>query len=61
MSTGQKVPENLYVATKKFLIKSALCIPREHSAFLPDEDSIPSLLSAMSAGDGAEYQEVRFG
>nr|WKF57703.1 Flagellar biosynthesis protein FlhF [Paraburkholderia busanensis] len=61
VSTGQKVPENLYVATKKFLIKSAFCIPRDHSPFVPHDDDIPGLLSAMSARSTAELHEVRFG
>ena len=61
VSTGQKVPENLYVATKKFLIKSAFCIPRDNSPFVPHEDDIPGLLSALSARSTAELHEVRFG
>jgi flagellar biosynthesis protein FlhF len=61
VSTGQKVPENLYVATKKFLIKSAFCIPRDGSPFVPHDDDIPALLSALSARSTAELHEVRFG
>jgi flagellar biosynthesis protein FlhF len=61
VSTGQKVPENLYVATKKFLIKSTFCIPRDNSPFVPHDDDIPGLLSAMSARSTAELHEVRFG
>ncbi|SDQ15667.1 flagellar biosynthesis protein FlhF [Paraburkholderia fungorum] len=61
VSTGQKVPENLYVATKKFLIKSAFCIPRDNSPFVPHADDIPALLSALSARSTAEQHEVRFG
>ncbi|MDR6448210.1 flagellar biosynthesis protein FlhF [Paraburkholderia terricola] len=61
VSTGQKVPENLYVATRKFLIKSAFCIPRDHSPFVPHDDDIPALLSALSARSTAELHEVRFG
>ncbi|MFM0499130.1 flagellar biosynthesis protein FlhF [Paraburkholderia caffeinilytica] len=61
VSTGQKVPENLYVATKKFLIKSTFCIPRDNSPFVPHEDDIPALLSALSARSTAELHEVRFG
>ncbi|CAB3761034.1 flagellar biosynthesis protein FlhF [Paraburkholderia humisilvae] len=61
VSTGQKVPENLYVATKKFLIRSAFCIPRDHSPFVPQEDDVPGLLSALSARSTAEQHEVRFG
>lgn len=61
VSTGQKVPENLYVATKRFLIKSAFCIPRDGSPFVPDDDDIPGLLSALSSRSSAELHEVRFG
>ncbi|PLZ00653.1 flagellar biosynthesis protein FlhF [Burkholderia sp. WAC0059] len=61
VSTGQKVPENLYVATRRFLIRSAFCIPREHSPFVPHEDDIPALLSALSARPGAQAPEVQFG
>ncbi|MGN6666462.1 MAG: flagellar biosynthesis protein FlhF [Trinickia sp.] len=61
VSTGQKVPENLYVATKKFLIKSAFCIPRDGSPFVPHDDEIPALLSALSSRSSAEQHEVRFG
>jgi len=61
VSTGQKVPENLYVATRRFLIRSAFCVPREHSPFVPHEDDIPALLSALSARSGAQPHEVRFG
>lgn len=61
VSTGQKVPENLYVATKKFLIKSAFCIPRDNSPFVPHEDDIPALLSSLSARSTADLHEVRFG
>jgi flagellar biosynthesis protein FlhF len=61
VSTGQKVPENLYVATRKFLIRSAFCIPRDHSPFVPQDDDIPGLLSALSARSTAEQHEVRFG
>lgn len=61
VSTGQKVPENLYVATNKFLIKSAFCIPRDGSPFVPHDDEIPALLSALSSRSSAEQHEVRFG
>jgi flagellar biosynthesis protein FlhF len=61
VSTGQKVPENLYVATKKFLIKSAFCIPRDGSPFVPHDDEIPALLSALSSRSSADLHEVRFG
>ncbi|MEM5318341.1 flagellar biosynthesis protein FlhF [Paraburkholderia sp. JHI869] len=61
VSTGQKVPENLYVATRRFLIRSAFCIPRESSPFVPHEDDIPALLSALSTRSNSQAPEVRFG
>jgi len=61
VSTGQKVPENLYVATRRFLIRSAFCIPRDRSPFVPHEDDIPALLSALSMRSGSQAPEVRFG
>src|SRR5471030_2686618 len=61
VSTGQKVPENLYVATKRFLVKSAFCIPRDGSPFVPQDDDVPPLLSALSARASTELHEVHFG
>ncbi|WP_061165862.1 flagellar biosynthesis protein FlhF [Caballeronia hypogeia] len=61
VSTGQKVPENLYVATKRFLIKSAFCIPRDGSPFVPQEEEVPALLSALSARASTEMHGVHFG
>ncbi|KXU95697.1 flagellar biosynthesis protein FlhF [Caballeronia megalochromosomata] len=61
VSTGQKVPENLYVATRRFLIKSALCIPRDGSPFVPQDDEVPALLSALSARASTELHGVNFG
>ncbi|WP_322010944.1 flagellar biosynthesis protein FlhF [Paraburkholderia sp. J12] len=61
VSTGQKVPENLYVATRRFLVRSAFCVPREHSPFVPHEDDIPALLSALSLRTGSQSPEVQFG
>ncbi|PAJ79462.1 flagellar biosynthesis protein FlhF [Burkholderia ubonensis] len=61
VSTGQKVPENLYVATKKFLMKSAFCVPRDGSPFVPQDEDMPTLLSALTARSTAELHEVRFG
>ncbi|SAL40566.1 flagellar biosynthesis regulator FlhF [Caballeronia arvi] len=61
VSTGQKVPENLYVATKRFLIKSAFCIPRDGSPFVPQDEEVPALLSALSARATTEMHGVHFG
>jgi len=61
VSTGQKVPENLYVATRKFLLKSAFCVPRDGSPFVPQDEDMPTALSALTARSTAELHEVRFG
>ncbi|WP_027816051.1 flagellar biosynthesis protein FlhF [Paraburkholderia bannensis] len=61
VSTGQKVPENLYVATRRFLVRSAFCVPRDRSPFVPHEDDIPALLSALSNRSNSQAHEVRFG
>ncbi|KWF21643.1 flagellar biosynthesis protein FlhF [Burkholderia pseudomultivorans] len=61
VSTGQKVPENLYVATTKFLLKSAFCVPRDGSPFVPQDEDMPTLLSALTARATADLHEVRFG
>ncbi|MFX1673646.1 flagellar biosynthesis protein FlhF [Paraburkholderia sp. A2WS-5] len=61
VSTGQKVPENLYVATRRFLVRSAFCVPRDRSPFVPHEDDIPALLSALSTRSATQAPEVRFG
>jgi flagellar biosynthesis protein FlhF len=61
VSTGQKVPENLYVATRRFLIKSAFCIPRDGSPFVPQDEEVPALLSALSARATTELNGVTFG
>ncbi|CAB3778583.1 flagellar biosynthesis protein FlhF [Pararobbsia alpina] len=61
VSTGQKVPENLYVARKPFLMKSAFCIPRESSPFTPMDDDFPVVMSGTQARSTAELSEVRFG
>jgi len=61
VSTGQKVPENLYVASTKFLLKSAFCVPRDGSPFVPEDEDMPTLLSALTARSTADLHEVRFG
>ncbi|KMZ11590.1 Flagellar biosynthesis protein FlhF [Candidatus Burkholderia humilis] len=57
VSTGQKVPENLYVATRRFLVKSAFCIPRDSSPFVPQDEEVP----ALSARATTELHGVHFG
>ncbi|HTJ95321.1 MAG TPA: flagellar biosynthesis protein FlhF, partial [Pararobbsia sp.] len=61
VSTGQKVPENLYVARKPFLMKSAFCIPRESSPFTPADDDFPVVMTGAQARSTAELSEVRLG
>jgi len=61
VSTGQKVPENLYVARKEFLMKSAFCVSRENSPFVPAEEDLAAVMAALPARSSAELSEVRFG
>jgi flagellar biosynthesis protein FlhF len=61
VSTGQKVPENLYVATTRFLLKSAFCVPRDDSPFVPHDDEMPGLMAALAARSNADLSEVRLG
>jgi flagellar biosynthesis protein FlhF len=49
------------VATRRFLVRSAFCIPRDHSPFVPHEDDIPALLAALSTHSGSQMSEVQFG
>jgi flagellar biosynthesis protein FlhF len=61
VSTGQKVPENLYVATRRFLLKSAFCVPRDGSPFVPSHDEMPGVLASLAARPAAELHGVRLG
>ena len=61
VSTGQKVPENLYVARKDFLIESAFAVPRESSPFAPAEDELAAMMAAVPTHAAADLSEVRLG
>jgi flagellar biosynthesis protein FlhF len=61
VSTGQKVPEHLYVASTRFLLKSGFCVPRDGSPFVPQDEDMATVLSALSARSTADLHEVRFG
>lgn len=61
VSTGQKVPENLYVARKDFLMESAFCVSRENSPFAPAEDELAAIMAAVPAHASADLSEVRLG
>jgi flagellar biosynthesis protein FlhF len=61
VSTGQKVPENLYVARKDFLIESAFAVPRESSPFAPAEDELAAMMAAVPTHAATDVSEVRLG
>jgi flagellar biosynthesis protein FlhF len=61
VSTGQKVPENLYVGSTDFLIKSAFCVSREQSPFVSAEDDLHAVMATASINAAPELSAVRFG
>lgn len=61
VSTGQKVPENLYVARKDFLMESAFCVPRENSPFVPADDELAAIMASVPTHKPTDLSEVRLG
>lgn len=61
VSTGQKVPENLYAAASRFLIKQAFCMPHERSPFAPTEEEIAPLMTSLGKSRESGAYEVQFG
>jgi len=61
VSTGQKVPENLYVARKDFLMESAFCVPRENSPFVPADEDLAAIMASVPTQKPADLSEVRLG
>jgi flagellar biosynthesis protein FlhF len=47
VSTGQRVPENLHVADKQFLIETALSAPVTGSPFVPAEEDLPAVVRGV--------------
>jgi flagellar biosynthesis protein FlhF len=58
VSTGQRVPEHLYVARKSFLVRSALMLSPKNSPFVPEKDDFSTLLATVS---GSNNDEVTLG
>jgi len=61
VSTGQKVPENLYVARKDFLMESAFAVSRENSPFAPADEELAAIMAAAPTRASADLSEVRLG
>ena len=61
VSTGQKVPENLYVARKDFLMESAFCVPRENSPFVPADEELAAIMASVPTHKPTDLSEVRLG
>ncbi|MDR3397718.1 MAG: flagellar biosynthesis protein FlhF [Pandoraea sp.] len=47
VSTGQRVPENLHVADRQFLIDTALSAPVTGSPFVPAEEDLPAVVRGV--------------
>ncbi|VVE08793.1 flagellar biosynthesis protein FlhF [Pandoraea horticolens] len=47
VSTGQRVPENLHVADREFLIDTALSAPVTGSPFVPAEEDLPAVVRGV--------------
>lgn len=47
VSTGQRVPENLHVAEREFLIETALSAPVTGSPFVPAEEDLPAVVRGV--------------
>ncbi|AJC15397.1 flagellar biosynthesis protein FlhF [Pandoraea sputorum] len=47
VSTGQRVPENLHVADRQFLIDTALSAPVTGSPFVPSEEDLPAVVRGV--------------
>jgi flagellar biosynthesis protein FlhF len=65
VASGQRVPEDLHVANKKYLIDRAFKLKRETSAFKFQDDELPILMAsaAMYAGktSARNVREVSIG
>ncbi len=47
VSTGQRVPENLHVADRQFLVDTALSAPVTGSPFVPAEEDLPAVVRGL--------------
>lgn len=55
ISTGQRVPENLHVADRQFLIDTALSAPVTGSPFVPSEEDLPALVRGVDPNYGGLF------
>lgn len=63
VASGQRVPEDLHVANKQYLVDRAFKLKRETAAFRLTDEELPVLLAsaAMSGGVNNAMKEVAFG
>lgn len=61
VASGQRVPEDLHVANKQYLIDRAFKLKRETAAFKYLDDELPLLMSAATNMNTSVSREVSFG
>ncbi|MFZ6725465.1 flagellar biosynthesis protein FlhF [Undibacterium sp. MH2W] len=61
VASGQRVPEDLHVANKQYLIDRAFKLKRETAAFKYLDDELPLLMSAAANVTASASREVSFG
>ena len=62
LANGQRVPEDLHVANKQYLVDQAFKFKREQAAFQFQDDELPMLMAgAASANQRGQLREVSLG
>jgi flagellar biosynthesis protein FlhF len=56
VASGQRVPEDLHVANKQYLVDRAFKLKRETSAFKFQDDELPILMASAAMYAGASHQ-----
>jgi flagellar biosynthesis protein FlhF len=60
LANGQRVPEDLHVANKQYLVDHAFKFKREQQAFRFQDDELPALMAKTSLRD-SQLREVSIG
>jgi len=61
VASGQRVPEDLHVANKQYLIDRAFKLKRETSAYKFENDELPLLMSTGSGFNTSVKAEAHLG
>ena len=51
IASGQRVPEDLHVANRAYLVSRALRQQRDHESFLLQDDELPLVMVPRTTGD----------